>query len=595
MTADTLLPYQDPSRSVDERIEDLVARLTLEEKAGLMFHMMIIPSPDLDAVSPTWGFPSTASLLDLGLSHFNIMGGFDTAEELAEYANKIQAAARNTRLGIPVTLSTDPRHAFTDNPQLSLKSGPFSQWPESIGLAAIGDPKRMEEYADIVRQEYLAVGIRMALHPQADLATEPRWSRIAGSLGEDNRLAGELVTAHIRGLQGPAFGPTSVAACVKHFPGGGPLRNGYDSHFRWGTDQIYPGDQWEYHLRPFRAAVAEGTRYMMPAYGKPVGTRFPEVGMAFNKPVLTGCLREELGYDGVVVSDWGILVDYATEEKLGDLSPARAWGVEHLSPQERVVAALDAGVDQFGGHGEPQLILDVVRSGRVPESRIDESVRRILRDKFELGLFESPLVNVDEAGDIVGRKDFVAAGLAAQKDAVTLLKNAERDGKPLLPLAPSAKVHLVGFKQGATDLGVNGAASVDEADVAVVRLQTPWEAKGKGAFCTMFHHGKLDFDQATLDMVSELARKVPVVLDIFADRPPVLGSLDDDASAIMLSFGLSEPALIDVLYGYSPKGKLPFDLPRSMQAVEASRTDTAFDTKEPTYRFGHGLRYSDSL
>lgn len=591
MTTDTLLPYQDASRGVDERVEDLVSRMTLEEKAGLMFHMMILPSEDLDEVSDTWGFPSTASLLNLGLSHFNIMGGFDTAKEFAEFTNKLQTEARNSRLGIPVTLSTDPRHAFTDNPQLSLKSGPFSQWPESIGLAAIGDAERMETYADIVRQEYVAVGLRMALHPQADLATEPRWSRISGSLGEDNALASKLVTAHIRGLQQAKFGSASVAACVKHFPGGGPLKNGFDSHFKWGKDQVYPGDQWDYHLKPFRAAVAEGTRYMMPAYGKPVGTRFPEVGMAFNKPVVTGCLREELGYKGVIVSDWGILIDYGTEDKLGDLAPARAWGVEHLSPLERVVAALEAGIDQFGGHGEPHFIVEAVKSGLVPESRIDESARRILRDKFELELFEAPLVDEDAAGAVVGRKDFVAAGLAAQKDAVTLLKNTEHNGKPLLPLAPSAKVHLVGFKQSAADLGVTGA-DVDSADVAVVRLQTPWEAKGKGAFCTMFHHGKLDFDQATLDKVSELAKKVPVVLEVFADRPPVLGSLDDDASAIMLSYGLSEPALVDVLYRHSPKGKLPFDLPRSMQAVEESRTDTAFDTKDPTYRFGHGLQYA---
>ncbi|RSH77593.1 uncharacterized protein EHS24_003153 [Apiotrichum porosum] len=590
----TAYPYQDASLPVDQRVDDLVSRMSLEEKAGLMFHMMI-PPIDFDTVDPKFGLPATRKHLDNGLVHFNVMGSFDKAKDFAEWANNLQKTALESRWGIPITLSTDPRHAFVENPQLSLPAGPFSQWPENIGIAALADPKRMEEYSDIVRQEYIAVGLRMALHPQADLATEPRWSRIPGSLGEDSNLATELCAAQVRGLQQSAdLGPTSVAGCVKHFPGGGPLKNGLDSHFAWGTEQVYPGDQWEYHLKPFRAAVAEGVRYVMPAYGKPVGTKFPEVAMAYNKPIITGCLREELGFKGVVVADWGVLTQVGDPAVMGDLATAKAWGVEHLSVSERVAMSLDAGVDQFGGHYEPDLVLQAVKEGLVPESRIDESARRILRDKFDLGLFESPFVDATQAEAIVGRKDFVEAGLTAQKDSVTLLKNADHNGKPLLPLAKDAKVYLDGFKKP-TEIGfANVVDTPDAADVAIVRLETPWTATGNGFFARSFHHGNLDFDAATLAKVAELAKKVPVVVEIFADRPAILGSLDDDATAVLLSFGVNESALVEVLQGHSPKGKAPFDMPRSMAAVEKGKTDTPFDTENPFYRFGHGLRYPEA-
>jgi beta-glucosidase len=564
--------------------------MSLEEKAGQMFHMMIVPTLNLDEGNAAFGLPGTSVHLANGLSHFNLMGGFDTAREFAEFSNAVQAAALQKRWGIPVTLSSDPRHAFSENPQLSLRAGPFSQWPENIGMVALADPKRMQEYSDIVRQEYVAAGLRMALHPQADLATEPRWSRIAGSLGEDADHATALLIAQIRGLHGPEFGAASVATCTKHFPGGGPLKDGLDSHFQWGQEQRYPGGQWQTHLKPFRAAVAEGTRYIMPAYGRPMGTAYPEVAMAYNKPVLTGILRQELGYDGVVVSDWGVVTDLGEYELLGDLAPARAFGVEHLTAHERIIMSLDAGVDQYGGHYDPTLIIDVVRDGRVPEARIDESVRRILRDKFALGLFEHPYVDVPTAEATIGRKDFVAAGLAAQKDAVTLLKNGGVS-KPLLPLPKTAKVYVEGLAKLAEAGIINVAATPEEADVAVVRLSTPWESVGTGDFCKRFHHGNLAFGPETLSRIAQLARKVPVVVEIYADRPPVLGSINDDATAIMLSFGINPAALVEVLYGHSPKGVLPFDIPRSMEAVAASKTDTAFDTKDPLYRFGHGLRY----
>lgn len=172
-------------------------------------------------------------------------------------------------------------------------------------MAAIGDPALVEQFADIARQEYLAVGLRVALHPQIDLATEPRWCRIGGTFGEDADLTARLVTAYIRGFQTEHLGPASVATMIKHFPGGGPQLDGEDPHFAYGREQVYPGGHFDYHLRPFRAAIAAGGSQMMPYYGMPIGTPYEEVGFGFNRGVITGLLREQLGFDGIVCTDWG--------------------------------------------------------------------------------------------------------------------------------------------------------------------------------------------------------------------------------------------------------------------------------------------------
>ena len=232
------------------------------------------------------------------------------------------------------------------NPGAHMTTQAFSDWPEAPGLAAIGDEALVEQFADIARQEYLAVGLRAALHPMADLATEPRWARVNGTFGEDNQLAARLTAAYIRGFQGAELGARSVACMAKHFPGGGPQKDGEDPHFGYGREQVYPGEHFDYHLPPFQAAIDAGIAMIMPYYGMPVDTEYEPVGFAFNKGVITGLLREEFGFDGVVCTDWGPLTD---AHVAGTVFPARAWGVEQLSLEERTLKALEAGVDQFGG------------------------------------------------------------------------------------------------------------------------------------------------------------------------------------------------------------------------------------------------------
>jgi beta-glucosidase len=587
-------PYEDPRLSADERVDDLLTRMTLEEKAGLLFHTVITPGPHGSVTeAPRQAYheqPSAEHRVKRQMiNHFNVLE-IEDVREWVRWHNRLQDLAAETRLGIPVTLSTDPRHAFSVNPNASLGAGVFAQWPEPLGLAAIGDPATTERFADIARREYLAVGIRVALHPQADLATEPRWARISGTFGEDADLASRLVAAYVRGFQGIRLGRQSVATMVKHFPGGGPQKDGEDPHFEYGKEQIYPGGHFEYHLRPFEAALAAGASQMMPHYGVPVGTGYEAVGFGFNRDVIGAILRERLGFDGIVCTDWGIVADTEFD---GELFAARAWGAEHLSAQERLLKILDAGGDQFGGASCPELIVDLVRSGRLNEGRIDVSARRILRDKFVLGLFDSPYVDPEEAATIVGCPAFVAEGLAAQRAALTLLKNDKPAGQeqPILPLPERSKVFVFGIDDHAAEKYFTVASSIEEADYAVVRLSAPYERR-PGTVERFFHAGTLEFDAETLDTLLPVLERLPTVAIVHLERPVILTPIAAATTALIGEFGASDRAVLDVLAGRDlPRGRLPFDLPSSMEEVRAQQPDVPFDMPHPLYPFGYGLAY----
>lgn len=274
-------PYKDAALPLDQRVEDLVGRMTIEEKAGLMFQDIILAGPDgqlLAERDPLFRVPPTEEAVGAMLmNHFNLLGPVSDVRKTVQWYNTLQRRALATRLGIPVTLSSDPRHHFANNVGTGFNAGALSQWPETLGFAALRSPELVERFADVARQEYLALGIRLALHPQIDLATEPRWSRIGMTFGEDADLSSQLVSAYIRGFQGPELGPNSVSTMTKHFPGGGPQKDGEDPHFTYGKEQVYPGGNMEYHIRPFRAAIAAGTRQMMPC--KTLPALYPSGGL----------------------------------------------------------------------------------------------------------------------------------------------------------------------------------------------------------------------------------------------------------------------------------------------------------------------------
>ncbi|RPJ46068.1 MAG: glycoside hydrolase family 3 protein, partial [Chloroflexi bacterium] len=235
-------PYEDPLRPVAERVFNLLVQMNLEEKVGLMFQDVIPLGLDGSLFDgPTWAGPFSTEhyLLDLRMNHFNVHQIPEPRLAVA-WSNRLQKLAERTRLGIPVTISSDPRHAYTRSAGTSAVTDAFSRWPEPIGLAATRDPALVRQFGDIARQEYRAVGISTALHPMADLATEPRWMRCDGTFGEDAELSAQMVEAYIRGFQGESIGPTSVSCMTKHFPGGGPQKDGLDPHFSYGKEQVYP-------------------------------------------------------------------------------------------------------------------------------------------------------------------------------------------------------------------------------------------------------------------------------------------------------------------------------------------------------------------
>jgi beta-glucosidase len=581
-------PYEDSRRPIEERVEDLLGQMTLEEKAGMMFHTMISMNKDGTILEKTGVFPlpQTSDMIAKRLmNHFNLIMEVGSPCNMAEWHNRIQKLAERTRLGIPITLSTDPRHAFTQNPLASLNAGSFSQFPEQTGLASTRDVELVERFGDIARQEYLAVGLRLALHPMADLATEPRWARTNGTFGEDADLSAAMTAAYIRGFQGKTLGKHSVACMTKHFPGAGPQKDGEDAHFPYGREQVYPGNNLDYHLKPFEAAFQAGTAQIMPYYGMPVNTPFEEVGFGFNKDVITGLLREKYGFDGVVCTDWSLLTPLKIFGRV--VMAERAWGVENLSLTERAKKILDAGADQFGGEACPEVVIQLVREGKVSEERINESIRRLLRDKFKLGLFDNPYVDMEAAEKIVGKKEFREAGELAQRKSIVLLKNEQQ----ILPLKSGLKIYVENIKPEVIQKYGQLVKNVSEADIAILRLNAPFE-KRKGLMESFFHAGDLDFKSPEKERILGILNKVPTIVDIYLERPAVFPEIAEKSAAITANFGASDDAVLDVIFGkFTPQGKLPFELPSSMEAARNQKEDLPHDSENPAFEFGHGLSY----
>lgn len=581
---DIRYPFQDRTIDVAQRTDDLLSRMSLEDKVGQMFHPMTQVGEDLDSPG-VFDSPSTQSILDSGITHMNILTA-PSARSIAQWHNRVQEVAEGRGLGIPLTISSDPRHSFSDNRGAALLAGPFSQWPEFIGFGALDDPELTRDYARIVREEYAATGIRVALHPQIDLASDPRWARASGTFGSSSATTTRLGLAYLDGLSGDDDA-AAVSAMVKHFPGGGPQLDGEDPHFSYGREQVYPGDRFEQHLEPFRALIAAGARQIMPYYGVPTGTEYEEVGFGFNRQIITDLLRNELGFDGIVCSDWCIL-------------SMTCWGVEDLTYRERMLTAIDAGVDQFGGEAGTEDLKALVSQGKVSEARLDQSVRKLLREKFRLGLFDdSRYVDETAASIVVGSEEAADKGIEAQSAAMTVLTNSTDAAQ--LPLAPpenasepAGRIKVYG-DSFSPDLAGRNAQLVDtpeEADVAVARIKAPWEERGEdGTLESMFHAGSLEFSDDDVARLTSIAAHAPLVLVVHLERPAILTPLVDVAGTIVGEYGASDEAVARVLFGESePLGHLPFELPRSMAAVAASRPDVPNDTEDPLFAYRHGLR-----
>ena len=606
----TLDPYEDWRQPVASRVDNLLSQMTLEEKAGLM-------------VGPTLPMGPGGTLSEGGEVTANPFGGatppLATSEAIAKrhirqfinrvntdprtmatWLNRVQEAAESTRLGVPAFFVTNPRNHLGGEGRVGIDeaAAAFSQWPGTLGLAATRDAALVEEFGAIAAKEYTSVGIRGAYHPQADVATEPRWGRISGTLGEDADLTARLITAMVRGFQGPQLGPASVALTVKHFPGGGPAFEGQDSHYAYGKNQAYPGSNFRYHVIPFQAAIKVGVAAMMPYYSIPKGVTKEEVGMAYNREIITDLLRRDLGFQGIVNSDSGITTNMA-------------WGVESLTVEQRYKKAIDAGTDLIGNDSTPEYIVNLVKQGQLTEGRIDESVRRILRVRFALGIFENPYVDPEKAAGTVRQPEFQRRADLAQRKSIVLLKNANA----LLPLAGGRKVYLEGLDPAiATNHGYTVVDDIAAADVCIVNViagggsgqgrgggrgqrggQGRGQGRGIGGLDTGGEPIVLTLPEAQLTRLRAVMSQKPTIVSMYFDRPYVIPELARESAALIATFGVTDAALFDVVSGaFPPTGKLPFELPSSMDAVRAQKEDVPHDSRDPLFAFGAGLTYSRS-
>jgi beta-glucosidase len=590
---DRLDIYENRHAPIEERVENLLSQMTLEEKAGLMFITMIgmksdgstMEKPILFADRMTVFFSfflkkNAEMVASLKMNHFNIIQNLPV-EILATWNNNIQKMAERTRLGIPVTIATDPRHGPGENPGANVYTEDFSHWPTALGLAATRDTLLVQEFGDIARQEYTAVGIRLALSPMADLATEPRWGRIAGTFGEDAELSAKMTKAYILGFQGDTIDYKSVLCMTKHFAGGGPQYNGEDPHFPYGKEQVYPGDNFDYHLIPFeKGAFQANTAQIMPYYGIPVGQTSEDVGFSFNREIITGLLRDKYAFEGIICTDWNIITDSGIDH-------GRAWGVEHLTPLERTKKVLNAGCDQFGGESSPELIVELVKSGQISESRINESVRRLLRDKFRLGLFDNPFVDVDYAVSLVGNDEFVQKGKLAQKKSTVLLKNEN-----LLPLKEGIKIYVENINPTVASRFGTVVNSFEAADVFITRLKTPYDERSDYMLEAFFHQGRLYFNEAEKKKILRQVEQKPSVVGITLERPAIITEIAEETESLLADFGTEDEIFLEIVFGrFNPSGKLPFEIPSSQEAVENQMEDLPYDSKDPLFPFGFGLRY----
>ena len=646
--------YEDWRKSVEERVADLVLRMTLEEKTG----MLMIDQLNADAGGQVpvlaghlverekmrrFIFRNTVTNTPSAGSGNPFFGAQVTPYETAQFTNAVQELCESSRLGIPTLFKSNPRNHFEEGWMGGLDAtvGAFSAWPKEAGLAATRDLELIGEFARTVAREWVAVGIRGMYGYCLDLSTEPRWFRITETFTQDADLASEIATVLVKNIQGPTLDHRSVAVTMKHFPGGGPQEGGADPHFPFGKFQTYPSYNFDYHLKPFIAAIQAGVSSIMPYYGVPVGQRYlpNDVGMSFSKGIVTDLLRDELGFTGNVNSDTGI-------------ATMMPWGVEDRSVGERVAMAINAGVDVLSGFSDNAQMMEIVDAGMVPEQRVDEAVTSLLTEQFQLGLFENPFVDPNRAGYVLGDQITQTKADLAQRKAIVLLQNRNRtlpmemptprqrpnpfaaiglhtdnsDGPPIERIGK--KIYVIGMDTDVVggaewndfevvsgnydpEKGESRPAIPNGTDYAIIRVVVGNNSKIGGGFLPVPDPEELDLiafsDMAmsnswvirpTLEDINAVMDEIGPERTILAIRfrqPFVLDEASGlrEAGAILTTFGANDAALMDVLTSkHSPDGKLPFALAETAAAILRQDSDAPGYFEEDTlFPFGHGLTY----
>jgi beta-glucosidase len=610
-------PYEDWRLSPAERAEDLLSRMTLEEKAGMMHitserrrggggfmqnvGQAISPDTQQDEVIAEEPFPATIDYVNDRHIRYLIIRDNIPAPELATRNNKYQELAEQTHLGIPIVFTSNPRnHAGRLEFGISEASGQFSLWPGTLGLAAAHDSSLIGQFAEIARKEWRATGIRKIYGYQVEVATEPRWRRVGGTFGESPDLSAEYTFALVRGFQGSEINNQSVVHTIKHFPGDGPVHLGLDPHNKEGQWAVYPteGSLVKYHLPPFQAAFDAGVSSLMSYYNRPSnalsvpqldGEPFEDVAGAYNKAIITD-LANDMGFSGYVNTDSGIL-------------GGMAWGVEDLTMEERYQKAIRAGVAIFSDNNNPAPLLSAVDMGLLSEEDLNPAVKKLLIEIFTLGLFENPYVDPEEARKISGDPASQAIADEAHRRSVVLLRNSG-----ILPLSGDEKIYIEIFDGERSEATTNAFKELagrsmhlvnnpSEADIALVWVMPTVFESEEGASIELN-------DQTGIDVakIRSIESAVPTALILNLNNPWIINEIEPDAAAVLAVFGIKGEALLDVLNGtFNPTGKLPLTIPKDKEAVENNASDVPgydenFDyvyknAEGNDYVFGFGISY----
>ncbi|MDO4228995.1 MAG: glycoside hydrolase family 3 N-terminal domain-containing protein [Capnocytophaga sp.] len=690
--------YEDWRLSVDERAKDLASQMSIEQIAGLMLYSghQSVPAASEGYRKGTYDgkiFAETnvknsaltdqqKTFLDKDNVRHVLITQVSSPKEAAEWTNNMQRLTESLPLGIPVNISSDPRHTTLVTAEYNAGAGgSISLWPDGLAMSATFDPSVVEKFGKIAAKEYRAMGITTALSPQIDLGTDPRWNRMVFTFGESPELSTDMARAYIDGFQtstGKAeikdgWGYESVNAMSKHWPGGGSGEGGRDAHFAYGKYAVFPRNNLNTIMKPFTEGAfklngkTKTTAAIMPYYTISFNqdkTYNENVGNGFSKYMVTDLLRNKYKFDGVVCTDWLII---GKEPPTPGGFAGKPWGVEDLDLPQLHYKALMAGVDQFGGNNVAAPVVEAYNIGvkehgeKAMRDRFEQSAVRLLRNFFRIGLFENPYLNPDESAKIVGNPEFMKAGYEAQLKSIIMLKNKGN----VLPISNKKTVYIpkIYNEPQRNWWGVYTPGNVSDplnienvkkyfnvtddpnkADLAIVFVKSPtnnhpgysdddMKEGGNGYLPISLQYntytaeharehsiaagdkviapqikdrsykGKTNNASNITDLFNIIETKEkmkgkPVIVSVTASRPMVFHEFETKVDGILLNFGTSEQALLEILSGkVEPSGLLPTQMPKDMKTVELQKEDVPFDmechkdSEGNVYDFGFGLNW----
>lgn len=593
--------YEDWRLDAATRAADLVSQMTVREKIAQMQHPTYLPRSD-GKIAPYLEKYCT----DYGIGML-LIRELNSVEAAAETMNTVQEYAEASRLGVPVLVSMDSVHG------LSYVSG-ATVTGHNLALAATRDEELVTKLAEIARDEHIAIGVRMTLSPESDIASEPRWGRVMETFGEDPDLVTQMVRAQIVAFQNGEDGlnPEGIVACIKHFPGAGPQMDGKDT-----SPIVSDEETLQIHLKPYYAAIEVNVGSVMPYYSVPLALDMENSAIG-SKAALQDLLREQMGFEGIIQTDWGMI--WAIQEGLGTMTG------EEVSDEEAIIIGVtQSRVDGIGGESIRLIdqMEEMTDEGKIDEAILTAAATRIVKAKFQLGVFENPYCDVDYAVSFVGNEEHTKLNLEAAEKSMTLLKNdgalplTANAGQKILVCGPRAgdMMSLVGGWSSEQD-GLTIAAAIAEyagendtvtfiaddvtaiaeaaaeADVVIVSVGEP----------SYQHDPPWGYD--TLEITSsqqEILETVKantngqIITVVTGGRPYILTWCDENTNAILEAYYPGQQggiAIAETLFGLNnPTGKTPIQFPRDMESVNDQSGDVSFDLEDPLYDYGWGLSY----